>query len=160
PSKILVDDRTNTLIVVSNEAGYLRVKALVDRLDIVLDTEGGAAIRVYPLENALAKDLATTLNNALQGRTNQQPGQPGGRGGPGAPGAPPPPVPAPGGNPGDLGAALEGQVRVVNDDPTNSLIVMSSGRDYLAIRDVIRRLDQPRRQIFIEALILEVTLDK
>ena len=37
---------------------------------------------------------------------------------------------------------------------------MSSGRDYLAIKDVIRRLDQPRRQIFIEALILEVTLDK
>jgi general secretion pathway protein D len=37
---------------------------------------------------------------------------------------------------------------------------MSSGRDYLAIKDVIRRLDQPRRQIFIEALILEVQLDK
>jgi general secretion pathway protein D len=37
---------------------------------------------------------------------------------------------------------------------------MSSGRDYLAIKEVIRRLDQPRRQIFIEALILEVTLNK
>ncbi len=161
PSKILVDDRTNTLIVVSSEAGYLRVKALVDRLDILLDTEGGSAIRVYPLENALAKDLATTLNNALQGRSNTAGGTagPGGRpGAPGAPGAPPPPPP--GSNPGDLGAALEGQVRVVNDDPTNSLIVMSSGRDFIAIRDVIRRLDQPRRQIFIEALILEVTLDK
>ena len=67
------------------------------------------------------------------------------------------PTPAPA---GDLGASLEGQVRVTNDDPTNSLIVMSSGRDYLAIKDVIKRLDQPRRQIFIEALILEVTLDK
>jgi general secretion pathway protein D len=156
PSKIMTDERTNTLIVVSNEAGYLRVKALVDRLDIVLDTEGGSAIRVYPLENALAKDLATTLNNALQGR-QQQAGAAGAK--PGQPGAPAP-APAPAGGPGDLGAALEGQVRVVNDDPTNSLIVMSSGRDYLAIKDVIRRLDQPRRQIFIEALILEVGLDK
>jgi general secretion pathway protein D len=154
PSKILVDDRTNTLIVVSSEAGYLRVKALVDRLDILLDTEGGSAIRVYPLENALAKDLATTLNNALQG--GQKAGATPGR--PGQPGAPPvAPTPSPG---GELGASLEGQVRVVNDDPTNSLIVMSSGRDYIAIKDVIRRLDQPRRQIFIEALILEVTLNK
>src|SRR5262249_13373804 len=148
-------DRTNTLIVVSNEAGYLRVKALVDRLDIQLDTEGGSAIRVYPLENALAKDLSTTLNNVLQGQ-RQAAGQ---QGRPGAPGAPTP-APTPPASGGEFGAALEGQVRVVNDDPTNSLIVMSSGRDYLAIKDVIRKLDQPRRQIFIEALILEVTLNK
>ncbi|MFN0248711.1 MAG: type II secretion system secretin GspD [Kofleriaceae bacterium] len=154
PSKILVDDRTNTLIVVSSEAGYLRVKALVERLDISLDTEGGTSIRVHPLENALAEELATTLNNAMgQGNQQQnrgQPGQPGGR-----PGVNPPPGPL-----GDLGTSLEGQVRVIGDKPTNSLIVMSSGRDYLAIKEVIRRLDQPRRQIFIEALILEVNLSK
>src|SRR4051812_13874565 len=41
PSKIIVDDRTNTLIVVSSEPAYLRVKSLVERLDILLDTEGG-----------------------------------------------------------------------------------------------------------------------
>jgi general secretion pathway protein D len=152
PSKILVDDRTNTLIVVSSEPGYERVKALVDRLDIALDTEGGAAIRVYPLENALAEELATTLNNALQGQ-----GQAGRGGQPGRPGQPPaPPTPMPGGGE----AALEGQVRVIGDKPTNSLIVTSSGRDYLAIRDVVRRLDQPRRQIFIEAMILEVQISK
>lgn len=151
PSKILVDDRTNTLIVVSSEAGYQRVKSLVDRLDILLDTEGGAAIRVFPLENALAKDLAQTLNNALQGQQQQQ-GQPGR---PGQPAAPAPASPV-----GDLGAALEGKVRVVNDDPTNSLIVTSTGRDYVAIKNVIRDLDKPRRQIFIEALILEVQLNK
>ncbi len=157
PSKILVDDRTNTLIVVSSEAGYYRVKALVDRLDISLDTEGGTSIRVHPLENALAEELATTLNAAMgQGQ------QGGARGGAGAGGraagntanpVPPPVV-------GDLGTSLEGTVRVIGDKPTNSLIVMSSGRDYIAIKDVIRRLDQPRRQIFIEALILEVQLAK
>ena len=158
PSKIVVDDRTNTLIVVSSEAGYLRVKSLVDRLDILLDTEGGSAIRVYPLENALAKDLATTLTNALS--NGARPAAAGsGAAGRGAGQAPAPVAPTP--SPvGDLGASLEGVVRVVNDDPTNSLIVMSSGRDYLAIKNVIARLDQPRRQIFIEALILEVTLNK
>lgn len=155
PSKILVDDRTNTLIVVSSEAGYLRVKALVERLDIVLDTEGGAAIRVYRLENALAKELATTLNNALQQGNQANKGS--GASTPGGRPAQPQQVPGP---VGDLGAALEGQVRVVNDDPTNSLIVTSSARDFLAIKDVVRRLDQPRRQVYIEALILEVALNK
>ncbi|MBL0218998.1 MAG: type II secretion system secretin GspD [Myxococcales bacterium] len=155
PSKILVDDRTNTLIVVSSQAGYYRVKALVERLDISLDTEGGTSIRVHPLENALAEELATTLNAAMgQGQAGQ------GRGGAAAGGArtgnAPPPTPVT----GDLGTSLEGQVRVIGDKPTNSLIVMSSGRDYIAIKDVIKRLDQPRRQIFIEALILEVQLSK
>ena len=161
PSKILVDERTNTMIVVSSEAGYLRVKGLVDRLDIALDTEGGSALHVYQLENALAEELATVLNNAMQG-SNQKSGQPGKPGQPGAPGAPSvpagspaPPAPAPGDG---LGAAREGQVRVIGDKATNALIVVSTGRDFLAIKEVIRRLDQPRRQVFIEAMILEVEL--
>src|SRR5262249_56189495 len=88
PSKILVDDRSNTLIVVSSEAGYLRVKALVERLDIALDTESGQAIHVYSLENALAEELATTLNNAM-GQASAPPGQqPGRPGQPGPPGGP------------------------------------------------------------------------
>jgi general secretion pathway protein D len=150
PSKILVDERSNTLIVVGSEAGYQRVKALVDRLDIILDTEGGSAIRVYPLENALAEELAATLTTVMSGQAPPTR--------PGAPGAPAPAnVPRP---VADLGSSLEGQVRVIGDKPTNSLIIMSSGRDYIAVRDVVRRLDQPRRQIFIEALILEVQLSK
>jgi general secretion pathway protein D len=162
PSKILVDDRSNTLIVVSSEAGYLRVKGLVDRLDIALDTESGASIHVFALEYASSEDMATTLNNVV-GQGQQRPGTAGGRPGqpgqPGAPGIPqPPPLPTVSGD--NLGASLEGQVRVVSDKPTNSLIVLSSGRDFIAIKDVVRRLDQPRRQIFIEALILEVQLAK
>jgi general secretion pathway protein D len=164
PSKILVDDRSNTLIVVSSEAGYLRVKALVDRLDIELDTESGQSIHVYALENALAEELATTLNNAMGQASAARPGQPGGRPGqPGVPGAPVPAQPPPGAGAGGLdglGASLEGQVRVIGDKPTNSLIVMSTGRDFIAIKDVVRRLDHARKQVFIEAVILEVQLSK
>jgi len=162
PSKILVDDRSNTLIVVSSEAGYLRVKGLVDRLDISLDTESGSAIHVLALENALAEELATTLNNAMgQGapRTTT-PGRPGQPGQPANIPLPQPTPPPAGINVDNIGAALEGQVRVIGDKPTNALIVMSTGRDFLAIKDVVHRLDQPRKQVFIEALILEVQLAK
>jgi len=150
PSKILVDDRTNTLIVVSSEAGYLRVKALVARLDIPLETEGGASIHVYALANALAEELATTLNNAL-GQAAPRAGRPGQPGQPPLPQQPTGPID---------GASLEGTVRIIGDKATNALIVMASGRDFLAIKRVIKDLDHPRRQIFIEALILEVQLSK
>jgi general secretion pathway protein D len=146
PSKILVDARTNTLIVAASEAGYHRAKALVERLDIQLDIEGGTSFHVYRLGSAIAEELSKTINDAISGQ--------GQRTTPAAkPGAPTPlALPAPGID----GAAIEGQVRVIGDKPTNSLIVMSSGRDYLAVKDMIKQLDLPRRQVYIEALILDV----
>ena len=145
PSKILVDERTNTLIVAASEAGYNRVKALVERLDISLDIEGGSAIHVYRLGSAIAEELAKTLTDATAPRAD------GSRTAkPSAPGVPPI-VDA-------LGTAIEGQVKVIADAPTNALIVMSSGRDFLAIKEVIKLLDQPRRQVYIEAMILELQI--
>ncbi len=153
PSKIMVDDRTNTLVLASSEAGYLRVKALVERLDIPLEVEGGAAFHVYRLSSAIAEELAATLNQAIQGSAQAQPTRPAG----GKP-AGTPATPAPAAAAGDLGAGLEGPVRVIGDKPSNSLIVMSSGRDFLALRSIIRELDLPRRQVYIEAMILEVAV--
>lgn len=145
PSKILVDERTNTLIVAASEAGYERVKALVERLDISLDIEGGASFHVYKLGSAIAEELAKTMNDAITGQQQQQPKA----------GAPKPAVPAL----ENLGAALEGQARVISDKATNSLIIVSSGRDFLSLRQIIRELDLPRRQVYIEAMILELAIN-
>jgi general secretion pathway protein D len=165
PSKILVDERTNTLIIASSEAGYQRVKALVERLDIALEIEGGSSIHVYPLGSAVAEELARTLTATISDGRNARPagGPPATTPTPPATTPPPPragtaPPPTAGSSaPTDgLSPILEGQVRVIPDPPTNSLIVMSSGRDFLAIREVIKQLDLPRRQVYIEVLILEV----
>ncbi|HEX5058752.1 MAG TPA: type II secretion system secretin GspD [Kofleriaceae bacterium] len=142
PSKLLVDERTNTLIVSGTDAAFQRVKALVERLDISLEIEGGASMHVYQLGSAISEELAKTLNDAIQAQTQS------GQGDKKAP---------PGTASGDL-TQLEGPVRVISDKPTNKLIVMSSGRDFLAIREVIRELDVPRRQVYIEAMILEVQM--
>ncbi|MGE5183064.1 MAG: type II secretion system secretin GspD [Acidobacteriota bacterium] len=138
PTRLLVDERTNTLIVAGSAASYERVRALVDRLDIALDIEGGASIHVYQLGNAIAEEVAKTLNDAIQ---RQQTGA--------AQQKSPPP-----GSVDTL--SLEGQVHVIADPKTNKLIVTSSGRDFLAIKDVIQQLDEPRRQVFIETVILDV----
>jgi len=135
--KILVDERTNTLIVAGPQAVFDRVHALVDRLDIALDIEGGASIHVYQLGNAIAEEVAKTLNDAIQ-RTQG-----------GAQAQPKTATPAD-------SMTLEGQVHVIADPKTNKLIVTASGRDYLAIQDVIRQLDEPRRQVYIETVVLTV----
>jgi general secretion pathway protein D len=56
------------------------------------------------------------------------------------------------------GSSFEGQVRITHDAPTNALVVLSSGRDFEALKGVVRELDVPRRQVFIEAVILELNV--
>jgi general secretion pathway protein D len=158
PSKILVDERTNTLIVVASEAGYLRVRGLAKRLDVAVGAESAGSIHVYSLENANAEEMATTLNAALgNGGAAAQAG--GGRR-QGNQAAAPTAAPRQAAAVAEgLGASLEGQVRVTADAPTNSLVVVATGRDFMAVRDVIRKLDVARRQVYIEAVILEVKLN-
>src|SRR5262249_11962290 len=78
------------------------------------------------------------------------------------PGAPPPAPPPGGGAPGGGGVStlFEGEVRISADKPTNALVIISSVKDFLTLKSVIRRLDIPRRQVFIEATIMEVSLDR
>ena len=40
--------------------------------------------------------------------------------------------------------------------PTNSIVVVASVKDFLALRDVIRKLDIARPQVYIEANIVEI----
>jgi general secretion pathway protein E len=150
PSKILSDERTNTLILLSSEAGYLRVRGLVERLDVPASGGGtdAGSIHVYRLENANAEEMAQTLSGALSG-AGANTGRRGGTN-------PSRPVAQDFGNAG--GASFEGQVRITHDAPTNALVVLSSGRDFEALKDVVRELDVPRRQVFIEAVILELNV--
>jgi general secretion pathway protein D len=61
--------------------------------------------------------------------------------------------------PGTTATIFEGEIRVTADKPTNSLVITASNRDYAALRLVIAQLDQPRRQVFIEAVIMDVSVD-
>jgi general secretion pathway protein D len=159
-SKIIPDDRSNQLIVVANERSYARLLQLVQMLDVAIEG-GDTRIHVYYCANANCDELAQTLGSvtgvavsgAAGGRTRT-------RGG--TPGAPPPaPTPTPaGGAGGPVNMMFEGEVRINFDRPTNALIVVSSLKDYQSLRRVIELLDSPRKQVFVEAMILEVTLDK
>ncbi|MBA3462019.1 MAG: type II secretion system secretin GspD [Deltaproteobacteria bacterium] len=146
PSKLMVDERTNTLIIAGTEAAFQRVQALVDRLDIALDIEGGASIHVYKLSHGIAPDLAAVLTAVVQGPGKTAPAS-------GQAAGPQPSVPLDTKEP-----RVSGEVRVIAEAASNSLIVLSSGRDFLAIKEIIKQLDEPRRQVYIEGMIVEVQL--
>ena len=135
-NKVIADEQTNSLIVVGTEDSYLRLLEVLKRLDSQASTSG--KIHVLPLQHAIAEEMAQTLNQML--------GASGGRG------ATPPP-----GQPG--GAAqgtFEGELKITADKSTNSLIITSSNRDYATMRLVIDKLDHSRRQVFIEAVIMDL----
>ncbi len=146
PSKIIADERINSLIILGSEASYLRVKALVKRLDVGVGVEGAGRIHVYRLEHAKAEEMSQTLTGVVNGFQQNTTSRRGAK--------PSRPVAN-----STSAAAFEGQVRITHDQPTNSIVAVASVKDFLALRDVIRKLDIPRPQVYIEATIVEISVN-
>ena len=158
-SKVMADERTNKLVVIADEKSFQRIRDLVEQLDV--PTAGEGQIHVVFMKNAAAEDLAQSLQALSQGQASTR------RQGPGAapqPGQPFQPAPLPG--PPAAGAAgattanlFSGEVKITADKVANALLVMASGSDFATIQRLIEKLDRPRRQVFVEAVILEVNLN-
>jgi general secretion pathway protein D len=144
-SKILPDDRSQSLVIIATERAYLRILEFIKRLDVPTQI-GEGEIHVVMLQHADAVELGKTLNDVISGA--QAAG--------GSTGA--------GGAKGAVGNApleiFESRVKISSDKATNSIVVTSSLRDFANLRTVIDRLDQPRRQVFIEAVIMDLTIDR
>ena len=142
-SKILPYTRTNSLIVVSNAEDLAKIKNLVALLDKEVGEEE-ADINVYYLENADAETLAATLNEILTGVKAAQTQKDTTK------------TPAT----SNSSSAISSQpVTITADKPTNSLIINAQQKDYAAIKNIIRKLDIKRKQVYVEALILELSMD-
>jgi general secretion pathway protein D len=172
-SKILPDERTNKLIVIADDKSFQRIMELVEQLDVPTSADGG--IHVVFLKNANAEDLAQTLSNLAQGQAKKSTGGPGAAGAApgtsyanpataaaamrtGAAGGAPAPGAAPGGGGGETAELFSGDVKITADKTQNALLVQASGADFAAIQRLIEKLDRPRRQVFVEAVIMEVNI--
>ena len=141
-AKILPDDRTNSLVIVATEHAYLRILEIIKRLDVPQSGEG--EIHVLPLQHADAVDMTKTLNEIITGAGAGTTG--------GATGGAPKQGAAPTG-------VFEAGVKVSADKATNSVVITSSLRDYAQLRAVVDRLDLPRRQVFIDAVVLDLSVN-
>jgi general secretion pathway protein D len=180
PPLIVAERRSNSLVIHARKQEMETIRRLIDQLDV--DLYGGQRVFIYFAENTKARDLAATLD-AIYGRgsgpavtgtqstaprvgTTDRPGGP-------PPSTPPPPTPTPTtprtpttpGAPGRAGAPLgeEGvtasEIRFIADEVTNAIIVVTFPRSWKEIEETIKKLDRMPRQVLIEVLAAEVTLD-
>ena len=159
-SLVAPDDRTNAIIVVGNKAGIIKVRDLVKKLDYKLDPAEAGGVFVYYVRYAEAEKIAQTLSGLASGQ--QQGG--GGAGAPGGIGAPP----AFGGGAGfgrpasplDRQAIFGGDVKITADKNTNSLVITASKQDYETVLNIVSKLDIPKDQVYVEAIIMEMNSQK
>jgi general secretion pathway protein D len=168
PPLILADKRTNALIVSARRPDLEMITKLLGQLDV--DTQANKRVFVYYVENVKAKELAATLTEIFgKPAEGAAPPRRDAAGGPlatvglGVPAPVAAPATAPSG-PGASGTELEpgvveGQVRVVADEPNNALIVTTFPRNWPLIEDTIRKLDRTPKQVLIEVLVAEIGLD-
>jgi general secretion pathway protein D len=163
PPQVLADKRTNALVVSGRKADVELAAKLASQLDV--DTQANKRVYVYYVENVKSKELAATLTEIF-GKPGEGPvrierrdqGPYPGTGGP--PPSAPSPLVAVVATGSDLEpSVVEGQVKVVADDPNNALIVTTFPRNWPLIEDTIRKLDRTPKQVLIEVLVAEVALN-
>lgn len=143
PTKV-TPDQAYSMFVSALEVARLSVvpKGSVYQIVQTGDLPPERGVYVYKLKNANATDLAAVLTNLVaRSQTVAQT----------APGTRPPLRPL---------TEFEAPVQVFADKPTNSIIISATKTAYSRLQPVLRDLDVRRKQVFVEAVILEVQVDR
>ena len=144
---ILVDARTNSLLVMAMPEEMPRIKDLVARLDVeVIEPERN--FHIYNLQNVNATDIADVLDEFLRDaeRVGQQ--TQGGTGG----------QAAGGGQSSSRRGGTRGRddVVVVPDENSNSLLIAANKTRYEEVLELVRQLDKRQDQVLIESALIEL----
>ncbi|MRR33278.1 type II secretion system protein GspD [bacterium] len=136
---LVPDTRLNALIIFGNEKDKTEIKKIIAMIDVP-PPSSSSKINVYYLENADATDVSKVLEGMIKGTTST--------GTQAATAAP-------------QQTAFEGaKISITADKATNSLVIMAAPADYQNLIQVIQKLDRRRRQVFVQALVAEVSIDK
>lgn len=140
PAKISVDKVYEVFLSVMDLKGFAVVPA-EEAIQILPASEVPPErnINIYYLQNASADEMAKLLAGLVTRPT--------------APAAPGRAVIR---TPGEF----EGNIQITPDKATNTLIITATPRDYKMLKEIIEKLDVKRRQVYVEAVIMEVGQDK
>jgi len=143
---VFPDDRTNSLIIVGNKPGIARVRKLISQLDFKVSAENQGGVYVYYVKHGNSEDIAKTLNEVAKDATPKPATQNTGFGF------------APQGQAAVREAIFGGDVTIKSDKNTNSLVISASKQDYEKVMNILQKLDIPRDQVFVEAIIMEMNI--
>ena len=154
--------RINSLLAVSSIPNiFEKVEGWLKELDKIPGEGSKLSVFVYYVQNAKAKDLAEVLKEVfVKGKEKKvekagTPAETTPRGTRPSPTPATPPAPAK----EEAGGVPEGEINIVVDETTNSLIIKAFHRDYRVILETVKKLDIYPKQVLIEALLAEITLD-
>lgn len=165
---LTVDPRSNSIFIRTDNQTYVsRIKALVLSMDTPTSTPGN--VHVVYLKNAEATKVAETLRALIGGGSGSSPSSTSnssfssntsafssnnsGQGG--LPNAVQPSTPVASNS--SSSSAVSSTIQAYA--ATNSLVIIAPDHLYNQLRSVIDKLDARRAQVFVEALIVEVTTD-
>ena len=159
--------RINSLLVISSIPNIFdRVEGWLKELDKTPAEGTKLGVFVYYVQNAKAKDLAEILKQIFVSPKDKKPEF---REKVAAPTPEPPqrgvrpstPTPAPPAAPPreETAAVPEGEINIVVDETNNALVIRAFQRDYRSILETIKKLDIYPKQVLIETLLAEITLD-
>lgn len=131
-TSLIADARTNSILIGGDKSGRLRLRALIAHLDTPL--EDGGSTRVRYLRYADAENLATKLQTHFTQQATA--------------GA------------AATGAAAADQVSVWADPQTNAIVVNAPPKMMRSLMSIVDKLDIRRAQVLVEAIIVEVLVDK
>lgn len=154
-SLVSPDERTNAIIVLGTKPGIDKVKQVVRKLDYRLDPSEAGGIFVYHVKNGEAEKIAAVLQGVSQGASPTSGATGGGAIAGGMPSATRPFTP-----PGERQAIFGGDVKITADKATNSLVIVASKQDYDVVRSLLGKIDIPRDQVYVEAIIMEMNTNK
>jgi general secretion pathway protein D len=144
---VIPDERSNALVVVGNKAGIARIKKLLSQLDFRIRPEDAGGVYVYYMKNGDAEKIAQTLSGIAK-EAGPKPSS----GGAGAT-----PVISPvSGVQQTQQEIFGGDVKITADKGTNSLVIVASKQDYEVVLNLLRKIDIPRDQVFVESIIMEM----
>src|SRR6202030_1981319 len=137
--KVVADDRTNSILLTGERSARLRLKALILNMDTPM--AAGGDIQVRYLRYADAEKIADKLKGQATATAKAQ-------GGPAAGGA------------AASGANVDASVTIWADVATNALIITAPPKIMKSLMAVIDKLDIRRAQVQVEALIVEIDVNK
>ncbi len=132
---VLSDDASNVLVIAATDDDYNKIQYLINQLDVKTVAENNLP-RIFYIKYTNANDMETVLNKIFSGTTVQA--QPGGV---------------------QNAARSGGKANVSSDNTTNSIIALGDAEFYANLEHMIKMLDIPRKQVYVEALIMETSLD-
>jgi len=141
--KVVADERTNSVLVSGESSQRLRLKTLVTHLDTPLESGGDTQVRY--LRYADAEKISQKLREQLQGIAAAASTSGG------APGT----APAVGG-----GGGSDKSVSIWAEPQTNALVVTAPPKVMRSIMSIVDRLDIRRAQVLVEAILVEMSVNK